>query len=289
MEKIKYKKSLKILTAGALTALAVLLLLGFWSSVAAEVKAVGQEIGASSAEGANIGQFKEFFDSFARRFNNNFLKDDRYVWLLRGLWVTVKITLGATLMGLVIGTFLALVKTIQNSGKRVGPLGFIADLYITVIRGTPVMVQLLVIYYVVFATSSPNKIFVAILAFGINSGAYVAEIIRAGIEAVDRGQMEAGRSLGFSYAQTMRRIIFPQAVKNVLPAMFNELITLIKETSVAGYIAIDDLTRAGLNIRNKTYDAFMPLIAIALIYLVVVVLLTSLMKKLERRLKQSDR
>jgi arginine/lysine/histidine transport system permease protein len=244
---------------------------------------------AASVAGPSGGPVLSALQSLADRFYNNFLKDDRYMWLVRGLWVTVRITVGSTLLGLVIGTFLAIIKTIQNSGKRVGPLGFLVDAYLTVIRGTPVMVQLLIIYFVVFASSSPNTILIAILAFGINSGAYVAEIIRAGIEAVDKGQMEAGRSLGFGYASTMRLIIIPQAIKNVLPAMFNELITLLKETSIAGYIAIDDLTRAGLQIRNKTYEPFMPLLAIALIYLVIVVMLTALMKKLERRLKQSER
>jgi len=229
------------------------------------------------------------FSDFYRRFHNNFIQEQRYMWLLRGLWVTLRITFGSTLLGLLIGLILAIIKTIQNSGKRVGPLGFIVDLYLTVIRGTPVMVQLLIIYFVVFASSSPNTIFIAILAFGINSGAYVAEIVRAGIEAVDRGQMEAGRSLGFGYFSTMRLIIIPQAIKNVLPAMFNELITLLKETSIAGYIAIDDLTRAGMQIRSKTFEPFMPLLAIALIYLVLVLILTAIMKKVERRLKEGDK
>jgi His/Glu/Gln/Arg/opine family amino acid ABC transporter permease subunit len=211
------------------------------------------------------------------------------MWLLKGLWVTIQITIGSTLLGLVIGTFLAIIKSIQNSGKKVGPLGWFVDIYLTVIRGTPVMVQLLIIYFVVFATSSPNTVLVAILAFGINSGAYVAEIIRAGIEAVDKGQMEAGRSLGFGYGSTMRLIIIPQAVKNVLPAMFNELITLLKETSIAGVIALEDLTRAAQQIRSKTYDAFMPLLTVALFYLVLVLGLTMVMKRLERRLKQNER
>lgn len=229
------------------------------------------------------------FQDFGKRFYNNFIQGARYMWLLKGLSVTLTITLGSTLLGVLIGLVLAIIKTIQNSGKKVGPLGFLVDAYLTVIRGTPVMVQLLIIYYVVFASSSPNTIVVAIMAFGINSGAYVAEIIRAGIEAVDKGQMEAGRSLGFSYAKTMQLIIIPQATKNVLPALFNELITLLKETSIAGYIAIDDLTRAGLQIRNKTFEPFLPLMAIALIYLVIVMALTALMRKLERRLKASDR
>jgi His/Glu/Gln/Arg/opine family amino acid ABC transporter permease subunit len=229
------------------------------------------------------------FTDFSQRFYNNFIQGERYMWLVEGLWVTVRITIGATLLGLLIGLALAIIKTIQNSGKKVGPLGFIVDVYLTVIRGTPVMVQLLIIYFVIFATSAPNPVLIAILAFGINSGAYVAEIIRAGIEAVDKGQMEAGRSLGFGYFDTMRLIIIPQAIKNVLPAMFNELITLLKETSIAGYIAIDDLTRAGLQIRNKTFEPFLPLMAIAVIYLTIVLILTAIMKKVERRLRESDR
>ena len=239
--------------------------------------------------GNNVPGTMNAFSDFLQRFNNNFIQDQRYMWLVRGLWVTLRITFGSALLGLIIGMILAIIKTIQNSGKKVGPLGFFVDLYLTVIRGTPVMVQLLIIYFVVFASSSPNTIFIAILAFGINSGAYVAEIIRAGIEAVDRGQMEAGRSLGFGYFSTMRLIIIPQAVKNVLPAMFNELITLLKETSIAGYIAIDDLTRAGMQIRSKTFEPFLPLLAIALIYLILVLILTALMKKVERRLKEGDK
>lgn len=229
------------------------------------------------------------FTEFSQRFYDNFIQGDRYMWLVQGLWVTIRITIGATLLGSLIGLTLAIIKTIQNSGKNVGPLGAIVDIYLTIIRGTPVMVQLLIIYFVIFATSAPNPIIIAILAFGINSGAYVAEIIRAGIEAVDKGQMEAGRSLGFGYFDTMRLIIIPQAIKNVLPAMFNELITLLKETSIAGYIAIDDLTRAGLQIRNKTFEPFLPLMAIAIIYLSIVMILTALMKKVERRLRESDR
>ncbi|MHB1452717.1 MAG: amino acid ABC transporter permease [Saccharofermentanales bacterium] len=264
----------------------IFLVMASYSSALSDSAALTDSVSAGSSSGSAIA---EAFKSFGDRFYNNFIKDDRYMWLVRGLWVTIRITIGSTLLGLLIGTVLAIIKTIQNSGKRVGPLGFLVDAYLTVIRGTPVMVQLLLIYFVVFASSSPNTVYVAILAFGINSGAYVAEIIRAGIEAVDKGQTEAGRSLGFSYAATMRLIIIPQAIKNVLPAMFNELITLLKETSIAGYIAIEDLTRAGLQIRSKTFEPFMPLIAIALIYLVIVVFLTALMKKLERRLKQSDR
>lgn len=243
----------------------------------------------SGSLAGNVAFSGSAFAEFSQRFYDNFIQGDRYMWLVQGLWVTIRITVGATLLGALIGLTLAIIKTIQNSGKRVGPLGAIVDIYLTIIRGTPVMVQLLIIYFVIFASSAPNPILIAILAFGINSGAYVAEIIRAGIEAVDKGQMEAGRSLGFGYFDTMRLIIIPQAIKNVLPAMFNELITLLKETSIAGYIAIDDLTRAGLQIRNKTFEPFLPLMAIAVIYLSIVMILTAIMKKVERRLRESDR
>jgi ABC-type amino acid transport system permease subunit len=167
-------------------------------------------------------------------------------------------------------------------------LSQIADAYVLVIRGTPAVVQLLIIYYVIFASVAIDKVLVAALAFGLNSGAYVAEIFRAGIQSVDRGQMEAGRSLGLSYGLTMRKIILPQAVKNTLPALFNELITLLKETAVAGYIAVADLTRAGDLIRARTFDPLLPLLAVALIYLLIVLLLTRLMNLLERRLARSD-
>ena len=156
------------------------------------------------------------------------------------------------------------------------------------IRGTPVVVQLLIIYFVVFASMDVSKVFVAVMAFGMNSGAYVAEIFRSGIMSIDQGQFEAGRSLGFNYAQTMVHIIMPQAFKNVLPALGNEFIVLLKETSVAGYIALQDLTKGGDIIRSRTYDAFMPLIAVALIYLVMVMIFTKLVALLERRLRNSD-
>ncbi|MFQ8689572.1 MAG: amino acid ABC transporter permease, partial [Blautia sp.] len=164
----------------------------------------------------------------------------------------------------------------------------ICNIYITVIRGTPVVVQLLIIYFVVFASMDVSKVFVAVMAFGMNSGAYVAEIFRSGIMSIDEGQFEAGRSLGFNYAQTMLYIIMPQAFKNVLPALGNEFIVLLKETSVAGYIALQDLTKGGDIIRSRTYDAFMPLIAVALIYLVMVMIFSKLVTLLERRLRNSD-
>ena len=165
---------------------------------------------------------------------------------------------------------------------------FFCRTYLTVIRGTPVVVQLLIIYFVIFGSVDIDKVLVAVIAFGINSGAYVAEIFRAGIMSIDKGQMEAGRSLGLSYFQTMRTIILPQAFKNVLPALGNEFIVLLKETSVSGYIALQDLTKGGDIIRSQTYDAFFPLIAVALIYLAVVMFLSALMGKLERRLKENE-
>jgi len=168
-------------------------------------------------------------------------------------------------------------------------LNLILKAYLTIIRGTPTMVQLLIIYYVIFASTNVDKVFVAVIAFGLNSSAYIAEIVRSGIMSVDAGQFEAGRSLGFNYAQTMRYFILPQAFKNVLPALCNEFIVLIKETSISGYIGIMDLTRGGDYIRSRTYEAFMPLIAVALVYLVIVVVLTSLVSRLEKRLKNNEK
>ena len=237
---------------------------------------------------------------FITQFQFVFLESERYQLILQGLFATLEITLFAVLIGIVLGTIVASVrssydKNVEELRKR-GGAGFIAlsianaicKLYLTVIRGTPVVVQLMIAYFIIFA-SSTNDIQVAILAFGINSGAYVAEIIRAGIMSIDNGQFEAGRSLGFTYVQTMIYIILPQMIKNVLPALCNEFIVLVKETSVAGYIGITDLTKAGDLIRGRTYTAFFPLIGVAIIYLVIVVLLTWLVGKLERRLRVSER
>lgn len=180
-------------------------------------------------------------------------------------------------------------REIQNSLTRLKFLNVICQIYLTVIRGTPVVVQLLIIYFVVFGSARIDKVIVAIMAFGINSGAYVAEIFRSGIMSIDPGQMEAGRSLGFNYFQTMRYIIMPQAFKVVLPTLCNEFISLLKETSVSGYIAIQDLTKGGDIIRSRTYSAFMPLIAVALVYLTIVLIFTKLIQILERRLRQNER
>ncbi|MBQ3161107.1 MAG: amino acid ABC transporter permease [Oscillospiraceae bacterium] len=230
----------------------------------------------------------EWFRELADRFYNNFIKDDRWQYITNGLWVTIQITVLAVLVGIVIGFLVAIIRSTHDKTGKMKIANFICRIYLTVIRGTPVVVQLLIIYYGIFASVNINKMIVAVIAFGINSGAYVAEIVRSGIMSIDKGQFEAGRSLGFNYAQTMIYIIIPQAFKNVLPALGNELIVLLKETSVSGYIAMEDLTKGGDIIRSRTYDAMMPLLAVAIIYLTVVVFLEFLVGKLERRLRNSD-
>lgn len=226
---------------------------------------------------------------FVDSFKQNFIEQNRWHYLANGLGTTLLITFFSVLIGMVLGFIIAIVRfTHDKTGKmKVG--NFLCRIYLTVIRGTPVVVQLLIIYFVIFASVPISKIFVAIIAFGINSGAYVAEIVRSGIASIDDGQFEAGRSLGLNYRQTMISIILPQAFKNVLPALANECIVLLKETSVSGYIAVQDLTKGGDIIRSQTYSAFMPLISVAIIYLVMVVVLSHFVTKLERRLRQSDR
>ena len=226
--------------------------------------------------------------SLQDRFYLNFIKDDRWMYIVDGLNVTLLVTFFAVLIGIVIGFLVATVRSTYDKTGKLKILNILCQIYLTVIRGTPVVVQLLIIYFVIFGNVNIDKIPVAIMAFGFNSGAYVAEIFRSGIMSIDGGQFEAGRSLGFNYVQTMRYIIMPQAFKNVLPALGNEFIVLLKETSVAGYIALQDLTKAGDIIRSRTYDAFMPLIAVALIYLAMVLIFTKLVNMLERRLRNSD-
>lgn len=229
------------------------------------------------------------FSTFQAKFIQCFVDDNRYQYLLKGLGSTLLITLFAVLLGVLLGFLVAIVRSTHDKTGRLTILNAICNIYLTVIRGTPVMVQLLIMYYVIFATASMDKIVVAVLSFGINSGAYVAEIVRSGIMSIDQGQFEAGRSLGFSYPSTMVYIIMPQAFKNVLPALANEFIVLLKETSICGYIGLMDLTRGGDIIRSVTYEAFLPLIAVALIYLFMVMILSALVKKLERRLRNSER
>ena len=227
--------------------------------------------------------------SLIEQFQFNFLDDNRWQFILSGLKNTIIITFFAVLLGIFLGFVIAIVRSTHDKTGKLKILNVICRVYLTVIRGTPTMVQLLIVFYVIFATIDPGKIVVAIIAFGMNSAAYVAEIVRSGIMSIPIGQTEAGRSLGLNYAQTMRLIIVPQAFKNVLPALVNEMIVLIKETAIIGYIGEQDLTKAAMIIQSRTFDAFMPLLAAAVIYLALVMLLTFFMNKLERRLRNSER
>ncbi|CDD53456.1 amino acid ABC transporter membrane protein PAAT family (TC 3.A.1.3.-) [Ruminococcus sp. CAG:379] len=229
------------------------------------------------------------FGDLPDALSNTFLKDDRWKYLTDGLSTTLIVTFFAVILGMVLGFLIAIVRATHDKNGKLGVLNFFAKVYLTVIRGTPVVVQLLILYFIIFATVNIDKTLVAILAFGLNSAAYVAEIVRSGIMSIDNGQFEAGASLGLNYSKTMLCIILPQAFKNILPALANECIVLLKETSVAGYIALVDLTKGGDIIRSQTYEAFLPLIAVAIIYLVMVMFLSAMVSKLERRLAKSDR
>ncbi len=216
-----------------------------------------------------------------------FIESEGYLMLLEGLGNTLLITLGALAIGVVLGALVAIAKYYAEGNPKLNFINWICDIYTTVIRGIPVTVLLLIFFYVILV--SAEGVTVAIIAFGINSGAYMAELIRSGINAVDKGQMEAARSLGMSKWQAMRTIVFPQAIKNILPAIGNECIALLKETSVAGYVAVIDLTRAANLIRNNTFDAVNPLILLALTYLVMVIIMTKLLSILENKLRKSER
>ena len=238
--------------------------------------------------------------SLIEEFKRVMIEGDRYEFLIDGLKNTFTITFGALAIGIVIGIVIAAIRTSfdknRESMKLRGGIGYyvlavlnaISKFYITVVRGIPVVVQLMICYFVIFA-SSDSGVPVAIFAFGVNSGAYVAEIFRAGIMSIDHGQFEAGRSLGFNYFQTMRFIVIPQMFKAVLPTLCNEFIALLKETSVAGYVGVIDLTKAGNTIAGRTFSYFIPLLTVAVVYLVLVVILTNLVGRLERRLRKSDR
>lgn len=238
-----------------------------------------------------------WFESLKADFILNFVQANRWKYLWDGLGRTLIITLLAGVMGTIIGIIIAMIRSTYDKtkegarktiGRRIfGFVDWICRVYLTVLRGTPVVVQLMIIYFVIFA-SSDNGTMVAALAFGLNSGAYVAEIVRGGIMSIDPGQFEAGRSLGFNYIQTMRFIVIPQTIKNVLPSLANEFIALLKETSVAGYVAVADLTKGGDIIRSRTYSPFLPLLAVAAIYLALVMFFTYLVGLLERRLRNSD-
>ena len=229
-----------------------------------------------------------FLNDWIAKFSETMIENDRYLMIFEGLGNTVKITLGALMIGVLIGLIIAVTKYLAEDSRVLKPLAKLCDLYVTVIRGIPVVVLLLIFYYVVMRTSK-NGVVVAIITFGVNSGAYMAELIRSGINAVDKGQMEAGRCLGLSKMQTMQKIILPQAVRYVLPAVGNEFIALLKETSVSGYVAIRDLTKAGDLIRNNTYDMVNPLMVVTVCYLVMVIGLTTLMSKLEKRLAKEKK
>lgn len=226
--------------------------------------------------------------SFKDELYTVFVKNDRWRYLWNGFCVTLLVAFFSVVLGVSIGFFVAIIRSTSDLTGKLKIANFICKVYLTVIRGTPVVLQLLIIYFVVFGSMDVNKVLVAIIAFGINSGAYVAEIIRSGIMSIDRGQMEAGRSLGLSYNKTMILVILPQALKNVLPALGNEFIVLLKETSVCGFIALEDLTKGGDVIRSQTYNAFLPLIAVALIYLLLVVIFSKVLGMLEKRLKKNE-
>ena len=227
--------------------------------------------------------------SFQERFYLNFIADDRWKYLVNGLKVTLTITFFALIIGVVLGFLVAIVRSTYDKTGKLKILNLICKVYLTVIRGTPVVVQLLIIYFIIFGSVDINKTLVAVMAFGFNSGAYVAEIFRSGIMSIDEGQMEAGRSLGFNYVQTMRYIIMPQAFKNVLPALCNEFVVLLKETSVAGYVAVQDLTKGGDIIRSRTYDAWTPLLIVAAVYLALTMIFNHFAQNLERSLRKNER
>lgn len=232
-------------------------------------------------------------EDFKLKFIASFITDNRWKYFTNGLGTTYVVSFFAVILGVVIGVLIAVVRSSADKLDRpplvVKILNVICKLYLTVIRGTPAMIQLLIMYYIVFGSVDVSKRLVAILTFGINSGAYVAEIIRSGIMSVDQGQFEAGRSLGLTYVQTMWYIIIPQAFKNVLPALGNEFITLLKETSICGYIALTDVTHGANTVRSQTYEPYMPLFAAALIYLVSVSVLSALISRLERRMRVNER
>ncbi len=242
--------------------------------------------------------FFSHYLEFLHDFNQSFIEDDRWLYIVKGLGITITVAVGALILGVIFGVIVAVIRSAHDQRKHkktkdlgyylLGILDFICKVYLTVIRGTPMMVQLLIMYFVIFA-SSTNTTMVAILAFGINSGAYVAEIIRGGIMSIDAGQMEAGRSLGLNYIKTMRYIIIPQAIKNILPALGNEMITLLKDTSLVTVIGLKDMVKGALIIQGRTYQAFLPLVSVAIIYLILVIILSKLLTLLERRLRESDR
>lgn len=242
-----------------------------------------------------LSWFASQWAQISGKFYLNFIKSSssvggnpRWHYLTDGLVVTLEVALGAVLIGAILGFIVAVIRVTYEKHHKLVFLNFLAKIYLTVIRGTPMTVQLLIAYYVIFASVTADyAIYIATLAFGINSGAYVAEIMRAGITSIDEGQMEAGRSLGLSYFQSLKHIVLPQAIRNVLPALGNEFIVLLKDTSIASFIALKDLSKGGEIIRSQTYDAFMPFLMVAAIYLAMVMFFTWLLGKFERYLHNS--
>ncbi len=229
--------------------------------------------------------FSNIFDSLYQTL----ITDNRYQFILSGLGVTLQIALFSVLIGIVIGALVAIIKVSAIGNHKLKPLSWLCNLYISVIRGTPVYVQMLIMYTLILADTGLNELVIGSITFGLNSGAYVAEIIRAGIMSIDKGQMEAGRSLGLNYVSVMKSIILPQAIKNILPALGNEFIVLIKETSIVGTITVYDLTKTAERISSVTLDLYTPLLVVAAIYLIIVLGLTKLLNIFERRLARSDR
>ena len=227
-------------------------------------------------------------ENLPHQFNRYFVDNGATEWWLTGLKTTLLVTVLALCIGVVLGLLIALIRSTHEQTGKLKLLNIVARVYLTIIRGTPSMIQILFFYSVIFATVNLNNIVIGGIAFGINSGAYVAEIFRSGIMSVDKGQTEAGRSLGLNSAQTMRLIIIPQAFKNVLPALINEMIVLLKETAIIGYIGTIDITKAATLVQSRTYDALVPLLSAAIFYLILVMILTYFMGKLERRLRKSD-
>lgn len=229
-----------------------------------------------------------FFDKIIDGFVKTFIAEDRYKMFLKGFWNTIQIAFVATLIGVLIGAFVAVIRVYHKQSGKLRILDKVCEIYTTVIRGTPVVVQLLITYNIIFAWST-RAVLVGMIGFGLNSGAYVAEIMRGGINAVDIGQTEAGRSLGLSSFTTMKSIVLPQAIKNVLPAIGNEFIALLKETSIIGFLGVIDLTKAAERVISRTMNVYFPYISIAIVYLILVYGLSYLLKLLERRLAKSDR
>lgn len=276
-------------------ALSLLLLTGLCSCVAAadivtSPNAAQDVVGVDATTEQNpvISAISTFFTELGDKLYQNFIDDDRYQYIIIGLQNTIIITIFSLIMGMLLGALLAVIRTVHDLHGKLKIANAICRVYLAIVRGTPVMLQLLIIYFVIFAAVDVDKVLVAIVAFGLNSAAYIAEIIRAGINAVPKGQFEAGASLGLPFTLTMITIIFPQAIKNILPALCNEGITLLKETAISGYIGLVDLTKAGDIIRSQTWEAFIPLLSVAAIYLVIVLMLTYLVQKLERRLNNAS-